>query len=339
MFSTVMLKNCMLKSPIKVSVQRGSNTESYHEVIGLVVNSKNTVLHSWGNIDQKIYPRSSIKPIQAISIILSGAHKKFNLSPVELAIACASHNAEEKHLNVVDNWLKRMNLNEGDLSCGGHLPFNQNVLTRLLKANLDYTQLHNNCSGKHAGMLATALALNAPTKDYLNKNHPVQLYIKKIIETLAGETIPDNCIAIDGCSMPTYYMSMQSLGLCMARFADPSDLDTDWQQAIKTLYQAMVENPFYIAGTDRYCTDMISLQNKKLIVKTGAEGVMFAAIPSLQLGVVVKAQDGATRASEMAMSYILKKLGMLDNIEFEKFFNVSVKNWNNISTGKIIVNL
>lgn len=326
----------VVQNSLVVNVVRGSLVESKHEVTAVVVDSSNRIINSWGNYEVKIFPRSSIKPIQAMAIVLSGADKKFDISPIELALSCASHSGENQHVNTVKNWLKRMNLTEIDLECGAHLPMDTKSSAELLSNKITLTALQNNCSGKHTGMLATALALGVPTKNYIHADHPVQKLVKEIIENFSEEKIDHAHTAIDGCSIPTYNMKMRNLALAMARFSHPSMLDEAYQSAAQKIYTAATTNPFYVAGSDRYCTRMMSDLKDKALIKTGAEGVMFAAIPSLQAGVVVKAADGATRAAESAMSYILNDLKILNTELFKnKYQNIAITNWNGIQTGHI----
>lgn len=322
-------------SPIIVEALRGQNSESVHIVSAVVVNSANIVKRSWGNIDLKMYPRSSIKAIQAVALFVSGAAQKFKLTELELALASASHSGEPAHIEVVEHWLKRLNLSVQDLECGTHFPSSQSAGIQLLKNGRDFSALHNNCSGKHTGMLAVALALGEPTKGYVNSQHAVQKMIRTIIEDFSGVRIEESAIATDGCSIPTHLLSLKASALAMARFSDAAHFSEKYREACESIFKANVENPFYIAGTDRYCTNMMKELKQRVLVKTGAEGVMFASIPELKTGIAVKVHDGATRAAEMAMSYILKELGLLSPSSWEKFSQISIKNWNNILTGSV----
>lgn len=326
------------KALLSIDVLRSANIESRHSVSAIVVNSNGLIENSWGHPEQKIYPRSSLKAIQALAIIMSGADKKFAVTDIELALASASHGGELKHTDVVSHFLKRLGLSVADLECGAHMPGHQNSAIALLKNGHDFSALHNNCSGKHTGMLATALALGVVPQGYSQAKHPVQKLIKNIIEDFCSEIISDNDIAIDGCSIPTYFLQMKSLALAMARLSDPQNFSDKYASASERVYRVNVENPFYIAGTDRYCTNMMIELNKTALIKTGAEGVMFAAIPSLKLGVVVKVHDGASRAAEMTMSWLLKELGLLNEASWEKFSKIPIKNWNQIRTGIVRIN-
>ena len=321
--------------PLNVDVWRGPNIESRHTVSAVVVNSSGQIQHSWGESNQKIYPRSSIKALQALPIILSGAADRFAISDIELALASASHNGEPEQVEVIQRWLQRLGLSVNDLECGAHLPGYPKAAANLIQSGTHFTALHNNCSGKHTGMLATALALGKGTQGYSKASHPVQSMIKKLIEDFCSEKVHESDIAIDGCSIPTYYMPMKNLATGMARLGDPESLSPAYRQAAEKVYTAIVRNPYFVAGTDRYCTLIMTALNGRALVKTGAEGVMFATVPELKSGVVVKVHDGTVRAAEIAMSFILNELGLLDPQSAEKFCEIPVRNWNQILTGRI----
>lgn len=323
--------------PLNIEVWRGPNIESRHSVSAVVVNSQGQSQFAWGEVAQKIYPRSSIKALQALPIVLSGAADRFAISDIELALAGASHNGEPEQVEVIQRWLQRLGLSVNDLECGAHLPGYSKAAAQLIQSGNPFTALHNNCSGKHTGMLATALALGKNTQGYSKATHPVQILIKEVIEDFCSEQIHETDIAIDGCSIPTYYLPMKNLATGMARLGDPKNLIARYRPAAEKVYAAIVANPYFVAGTDRYCTLMMKALNRRALVKTGAEGVMFATIPELKLGVVVKVHDGAVRAAEIALSWILNELGLLDQQSAEKFCEIPIRNWNQILTGRIIM--
>ncbi len=321
--------------PLKVAVYRGQNIESRHAISAVVVNSDGHIEAGWGDYKSKIYPRSSIKSIQALAVVTSGAADIFNVSDIELALASASHGAEPQHVSAVELWLNRLGLSANDLECGAHLPSNHEAMLNLLDSHHPFSAFHNNCSGKHTGMLAATLAMGEKTLGYTHKNHPVQKYIKKIIEEFCSEFVDSDSIAIDGCSIPTFFMPMKSLALAMARLGSPDNFSEKYRSASERIFKANVENPFFVAGTGRYCTEIMLELRGNGLVKTGAEGVMFAALPRIKSGVVIKVQDGATRAAELAMSWILRELGQLSEDSYKKFSEIELKNWNKISTGSI----
>jgi L-asparaginase II len=324
-----------MNAPLQVNIYRDKNIESKHSVSAVVMASSGQLMQTYGDVAQKIYPRSSIKCIQAIPIITTGAAEKFNISDIELALAGASHSGELLHTQAVEKWLHRLGLNANDLECGSHAPAHQAAFINLIKNKNHFTAIENNCSGKHTGMLASALAMGVSTKGYVKAEHPVQQLIQKIIEDFTNEKISSGDIAIDGCTLPTYFLRLQNLALAMARFADPKSFSSAYQFACERITSAIMQNPFYIAGTDRYCTQMTSLLQQQGFVKTGAEGVMFAALPKLKLGVAIKCHDGHSRAAEVAMTHILLSLNAISENEAQDLIQPSIKNWNGLVTGKI----
>ena len=320
---------------IEVNIIRGSQVESRHQVSAVIINSGGQIIRQYGQATQKIFPRSSIKCLQAIPIFTSKAIDKFNITDIELALAGASHSGELKHVTAVKHWLEKLGLSVQDLECGTHAPSNQNAFLYAAQDGVEFTAAHNNCSGKHTGMLSSCLAFGFQTKGYAQAEHPLQSEIKKIIETFCSSRVSTNEIAIDGCSLPTYFLPLQSLALAMARFADCENFRPEYAEAAQRLTKSFIKEPFYVAGTDRYCTDMIKLLDGKGFVKTGAEGVMFASIPALKAGIAVKAHDGHSRAAETAMSYLLSEIEMVSRERAGKFLNPTILNWNKIKTGQI----
>ena len=326
-------------NPLKVQVIRGQQIESSHNVHVMVCDSNENTIYSQGTLNQKIYPRSAIKALQALALFTTGAYKKFSLTPSEITLACASHSGQTEHVEVIRHWLLKLGLSTENLECGGHWPTNQNAAHELIKKNNSYSAIHNNCSGKHTGFLADALALEVDTKNYIQLQHPVQKEVKKLIENFCSYQIDNNSIAIDGCSIPTYFMPLKSLALGMARFADIDNSQTELSTAKQIIFNSIQQNPFYLAGQDRYCTLMTTELGENGFVKIGAEGVIMASLPKNKLGIVIKSEDGASRSTELAMTWVLKQLNILSENTFNKFSEVPVENWNRIRTGQIKVEI
>lgn len=326
----------MKHDPILVNIIRGNRIESFHNVIAITIEPNGQIIDSYGDIEQKIYPRSSIKPIQALPLILSGAHQKFQLTTQELAIACSSHNAEKIHTDCVETWLKKINLNITDLECGAYNPSDPEALNQLIKSGQACSSLHNNCSGKHTGMLCTCLQMGFSTQNYVHVNHPVQLFVKQVIEKLSEYKIPQQDYGIDGCSLPNWSLQLKNFAVALAKFANPQIIpELEYQNACELIYNACLKHPELIAGTNRYCTLMMTELNKKAVIKTGAEGVMAAIIRSPKpMAIAVKCLDGATRAAESAMTHLLFKYGVLKNAN-SPLLNKKIMNWNKIETGFI----
>lgn len=318
-------------APILAKIWRGDFLESVHRGHAVIVNGKGEVIEGWGDPSKIILPRSSCKMLQALPLVESGAAKNFGLRSEQLALACASHQAAALHTKLVVNWLSILGKGDADLRCGPQDPSDPKAHADLLKRGYLPCQYHNNCSGKHAGMLT----LNAHLKgeaDYHDPLHPVQIAICEAFEEMTEEPSPG--FAIDGCSAPNFATSLKGLATAMANMAAPKSGKRG--EASKKLVEAMIENPLLVAGDGRACSELMAAMDG-VAVKTGAEGVFTAIIPAKGLGVAVKIEDGATRAAEAAMAAILVKLGMLDpnNPAARKRTNAPILNRAGMTTGQV----
>jgi L-asparaginase II len=297
-------------APVLVEVTRGDMVESRHTGTVAVVDAGGAVRLSCGNISQPIYPRSAIKPIQAIPLIESGAADAFALGDAEIALACASHGGEPRHVETVRAWLKRIGLAEDDLECGAHAPSYAPAAEALYRAGASVTNAHNNCSGKHAGFLSVARHKGWPTRGYIGAQHPVQKLVLQALVDLCGAEVSRAARGGDGCGIPVVGIPLERLALAMARMADPSSLAPPRRAAIERIRRAMTREPFMVAGTGRFCTRAMQKAGGAAILKTGAEGVYMAAVPGQGLGVCLKIADGASRAAQAAMAAVLERLGL-----------------------------
>ena len=297
--------------PVLVEVTRGDMVESRHRGAFAVVDPDGKVMLQAGDLKRLVYPRSAIKPLQALALVETGAAEAFGVSDAEIALACASHNSEPRHVEAVRAWLERIGLGPDDLECGAHLPFYESAAEEMLREGETPTTLHNNCSGKHAGFLTLAKHLGVPTKGYIGYAHPVQQTLLGIEEVMAGIELRDAPRGIDGCGIPQYGAPLGNLALAMARFADPSSQPERRQKAVARILKAVAAHPFMIAGSGRFCTRVIEAAKGKVLLKTGAEGVFMAALPEYGLGIALKAEDGANRAAEVMMGALLQRMEAL----------------------------
>ncbi|MFC4350548.1 asparaginase [Fodinicurvata halophila] len=300
-------------NPVLVEVTRGDLVESRHRAAVAVVDAAGSVLMSAGNIGHPVYPRSAIKQLQALALVESGAAEAFGCSDAEITLACASHNGEPRHVEVAQAWLKRLGLSETDLECGAHAPKDTTAAEALLRAGESPTTLHNNCSGKHVGYLATALHLGAPTRGYIRIEHPVQQRILGILEMMSGCELRNAPRGIDGCGIPQIAIPLSHVALAFAQFADPVDQPERRQAACERICSAMAAHPFLVAGSNRFCTRVMEATQGRVLVKTGAEGVFSIILPEMGIGVALKIDDGATRAAEVAAGRVLEKLNLIDD--------------------------
>lgn len=332
----------MLNDPINVYVTRGGITESQHELTAVVVNSEGEVLEQWGDVTKPVYPRSAIKALQALPMVERGGAERFGFSDKELALCCASHNGEPDHVATAQSMLEKVSCNETHYECGRQWPMRPEAGYALAAAGQTPDQRHNNCSGKHAGMLALAQLLGADTQGYIQADHPVQQTIRETFEQMCDINLTTAPVSPDGCSAPTWAMPLTALALGFARFADPSRLTPQRAHACRTLYRAVVTHPFMVAGTDRYCTDMMSVLNDRVFLKVGAEGVYVAAIPDQKLAIALKCEDGAKRAAERLMTALLDRYGVTQTIADDLMvpFRVpEIRNWNGLLTGVVTCEL
>lgn len=304
-------------SPILVEVTRGNMVESIHRGRAAVVHASGTVEAGWGDRSSLIYPRSANKSLQALPLVETGAADAFQLSDAELALACASHSGEPMHTERVAAWLNRIGLSEADLECGSHAPYNVAAWEAMLKRGETPTQLHNNCSGKHSGMLTTALHRGEPTKGYVGYQHPVQQRIMGTIEQVTGQDLSNAPWGVDGCSIPTIGIPLEALAFGMARMADPVDLPDRRAEAAKRLTAAWGRHPEMVGGTGTFDTTFMEMVKGHILVKAGAEGVCCVVVPEAGIGIAVKIDDGASRAAGPAAAAILRKLGLLSDAEWE----------------------
>lgn len=298
-------------NPILVEVTRGPMVESRHRGSAVVADVAGKVARSWGDRTAAVYPRSAIKPLQAIPLLESGAAETFGLGDAEIALACASHGGEPRHTETVERWLSGIGLGVGDLECGAHWPNHEATARAMAKAGDAPSALHNNCSGKHTGFLSTAVHLGEKTRGYVRFDHPVQQRILGTLETMCGIGLGDAPRGIDGCAIPTVAVPLENLAYGMARFGAPDGLPAARAAACRRIAAAMAAEPFMVAGTGRYCTEIMRVTGPSVLVKTGAEGVFCAALPDYGLGVALKCDDGATRAAEVMMSAVLRHVGAL----------------------------
>ena len=295
-----------MNSKILAQVIRGETVESIHRGHLIVMDGDGKEIFTIGNPDFVTFFRSAAKPFQAIPFLLSGAPERFGFLENEIALACASHSGEPRHVALAKSMLARAGFTVEDLECGAHAPLGGGAARALFRSGSAPSALHNNCSGKHAGMLAVARHLGEVPQGYVAPMHPVQLRIRAILEELIAAPISPDATAIDGCSVPTWAVPLSSLAQAFSRLATGEGLSSSRHAAARRLMQAAMREPFYVAGEGRACTRMMQLVEGHAFVKTGAEGVYCAAIPDMGLGIALKVDDGAGRAAECAVASVLQ---------------------------------
>ena len=272
-----------------------------------MVDASGAILRSVGAVGHPVFPRSAIKAMQALPLVESGAADACGFGDRELALACASHSGEPAHVQLAAAMLATVGLDGGALECGSHWSSEQDVLIAQARSGNEPTALHNNCSGKHAGFLCTACHLGIGHEGYVGRDHPVQVEIRAVLADLTGVPLGEDACGIDGCSIPTYAIPLDRLARGFARMATGQGLGPERASASRRLLAACMAQPFFVAGTGRFCTRLMELAPGRIFAKTGAEGVYCAALPEEGIGIALKCDDGATRAAECMMAATLAR--------------------------------
>lgn len=299
-------------SAAEVEVRRGDVVESRHRVSVAVVHGSDGYAAAAGQPDLVVYARSAIKPIQALPLVADGVAARLGLSTAELAVACASHSGEPMHVAVVSGLLDRLGLTEAALACGAHPPCDDAAAAALSQAGTEPRRVHNNCSGKHAGMLALALAHGWPTAGYHEREHPVQMRMAAELSRWSGVPVDSLGVGIDGCGVATFALPLRALATSFAALASAARRG---DAAPAAILGAMAAHPELVGGTGRLCTALMQMTDGRLLVKVGAEGVYCLCAPGQELGVALKVEDGARRALEPALIAVLEQLGLLTHSE------------------------
>ena len=324
----------MLHSVPLAQIWRGDFLESSHRGHAVVSTFEGEIVDAWGNPEHVILPRLSCKILQALPLVTSGAADAFGLTSRQLALSCASHQGAKIHSNLVLSWLKDLGKTDDDFRCGTQWPRDIAASNDLVKTDQTACRYHNNCSGKHCGFLTLSKHLGAGP-DYHLVDHPVQQAVRTAFEDITGETSPG--YGIDGCSAPNWACTMAGLARAMARCAG-EESDTMGSAAAR-LRDAMMAHPELVAGETRACTELMRAA-PGVALKTGAEAVFIAIIPSLKLGISVKIEDGGTRASEAVIAALLIRLGVLDAAHPASLKRLGpIHNWDGLQTGRISVDL
>ena len=292
-----------------VELWRGGMLESTHLGHAVICDAGGAVVAAWGDPAVTVYPRSSAKMLQALPLIESGAAAAAGLTERHLAFACASHVGSGLHVYMAAEWLSGLGLGEADLRCGSHEPSNRAERNRLIRDGEAPCQLHNNCSGKHAGFLTLNRHLRGGA-DYVEVDHPVQAAVKAAFEAVTGEDSPG--FGIDGCSAPNFATSLTGLARAMGRFAGATDGGDARSKAMHRLTAAMAGHPELVAGEGGACTELMRAMGGRVTIKGGAEGVYVAILPEQKLGIALKIIDGSDRAKDAAVAALLVRAGVLE---------------------------
>jgi L-asparaginase II len=296
-----------MRNPVLIELTRGPLVESRHAGALAVVWADGSVLAAAGDIEVPIFPRSAVKPLQAIPFVESGAVDHFGFGAAEIALACGSHSGTPAHAALAGEMLQRAGLEPSALACGVQEPLDLGSARELIRSGAMPTALNHNCSGKHAGMLATAVHASEPIEGYWRPDHPVQLRIAGLLQDLAGCHLGAEVCGIDGCSVPNWAMPLSGLAHAFARLATGEALARSRALACRRIVEACMMRPDLVAGPGRLDTAVMSRLPRKVLIKTGAEGTYCGALPEYGLGFAIKIDDGAKRAAEAVVVALLSR--------------------------------
>jgi len=322
-------------NPTLVEVFRGTLVESRHAGAIAVADADGGLLFAFGDVERPVFPRSAVKAMQAMPLVESGAADAFGLGDDELAVACASHSGELAHVEAVRSLLAKAGLDESYLACGAHWPISEEASRELIRVGRHPQAIHNNCSGKHAGMLAACIHLDFDPRGYARPEHPLQNLIARLISETCGIALDQSRMGIDGCSVPTWAAPLRALARGFARLGTGKGLTGERARAAKRLVAACFASPVMVAGEGRFDTLVMSKLAPSVFVKGGAEGVHCAALPGLGLGVAVKVDDGAKRGAERALAETIAALLPQGRSALADQLAGEIVNWRGTRVGRI----
>ena len=330
-----------MNAEILAEVIRGETVESVHRGHLIILDGGET-LFKIGEPETVTFFRSAAKALQAIPCITSGAAEHFNFGEREIALACASHSGEKMHTTLAAEMLEKCGLSESDLKCGSHLPFNEKTADEMIRADEKPTQIHNNCSGKHAAMLAFAKFINADTATYEHRENPVQQEILKTISLFTETPTGEIKIATDGCAAPNFAVSVRAMARSFAKLVNPPEsFDEKLKTACQKIIEAKMKFPELVGGTERLDTLLMRAGRGKFISKIGAEGVWLCSVlPSEKfprgLGIALKIEDGDDKRARAVVSVeILRQLGIFGADTLKEISPMPILNRRNDIVGKV----
>ena len=328
---------CISDSPFHVSILRAGAEESSHAVDVALCDADGTVLIGLGDIERPVFPRSAMKPLQAIALAEAWEtlDSRQRLTSAEFALICGSHNGQADHVAAVKSLLARFDLDTGCLTCGGHWSSDQKTMIDQVRNLGSPDSAHNNCSGKHAGMLALSKAIGADQTGYASLDHPVQQTILGAVEMMVGVDIMSHTCGIDGCGAPALSAPLGNWARGFALFAGGGELPAGRTAACARIRDGIASAPRMIAGDRRLCTALAAAFGGRITAKIGAEGVYSCAFHEFGLGAMVKARDGSMRAAEATIAALIHALGYDLPAEVSAFAMPRLTNWAGEDVGQI----
>ncbi len=326
-----------MTNPVLIEVTRGPLVESRHRGSLALTRADGSVVLAMGDVETPTFPRSAIKALQSLQLLESGAADQYSFGEQEIALACASHTGTQRHTELAASMLEKIGLGECDLRCGTHPPLGAKALKSLWRSGKEPNQLHNNCSGKHAGMLAVARHLGEPIDDYCSTANPVQQRVHALLHELSGLELGTNTLGFDGCSLPNWAMPLLTMSHVFAKIVSGVGMSHARQAAFEKIFKACWQEPELIAGPGRTDTLVLNEWSGKVFIKTGAEGVYCGGFPELGLGFALKIDDGATRASAGTAMALVERIVPLE-ISQQKSAHAPrkiLKSWRGATVGEV----
>ncbi|WP_031359193.1 asparaginase [Caballeronia sordidicola] len=333
---------------VAATVYRGNLVENTHAAHVAVVDAEGRVIYAFGDPSRMTLARSAAKPAQALAVLETGALDRFGFDDADLALMCASHNSEPRHIERTRAMLAKAHVTEADLRCGGHAPLSDAVWKEWIRRDFKPTGVCSNCSGKHAGMLAGVQALGEAVIDYHLPEHPLQVRVKRTVAELCD--LPEDGVqwAIDGCNLPTPAFPLDRLARLFMKMAD-ADADTEStsrSKALARIYRAMTTYPELVAGEGRFCTALMQAFDGDLVGKVGADASYAIGVRATgtrgSLGIAVKVEDGNTTVLYAIVTHLLGQLDIGQETQRAKlaaYGNPTMRNTMGIETGRLVVSV
>jgi L-asparaginase II len=313
-------------------VERGEVEEGLQRGHLAAVDARGTLVASAGDPSRLTYFRSCAKPFQAIAALRTGIVERFGLTTEHVAIICASHNGEPRHVAVVRDLLAHIEIDESALQCGAHWPYDESAASAVRREMAEPLAVFNNCSGKHSGMLAAARLLQAPLETYLEPSHPVQQRIRMVVEEFTGCATTDVVYGIDGCSAPNAAVPLAAMARSFARLVTSDDA------AARTAVEAMTTHPFLVGGTKRFDTALMEVTKGRVLAKGGAAGAHCSADRRSGVGLALKLDDVDGTWVSAAVMAALTDLGWLAPAEqhaLDRFAHPTLRNHKGLEVGRV----
>lgn len=328
-------------NPPLVRIWRGGWIESQHRGAWALVDAAGHLVDSVGDVRAGSFARSSLKSLQALPLMESGAAERFGLGTAEVALALSSHNGEACHTQVVTGMLARAGLSEADLRCGPQPPGDPKTRAELSAGGRKPGALHNNCSGKHAGFLCLSCHLGLEPRDYLDPNGGVQVAVRRAVEEMTGVLPGELATAIDGCSAPTFRLPLMRLATAMARVANPESLAPSRRAACERMLNAAAAHPELVAGHHkRLCTDILRVTRGRLFAKIGGDAIYVIGARGTGRGLAVKIDDGESRGLSPLVIALCERFGWLSKAESDALAAWRAgptRNWAGLEVGRVEV--